>query len=468
MAQSHRTPLHMDHGKITLVFYMAPSSCGGSCRFCIRQPGFTKSTISNDDTRMARNCGWEPTCQIRERFRQYGLPNGHGYKYGLAVKGDTFTNHDPEYIRSYFRALYDYLSGGPGRDFADSLERQRDGADRCVWVQVETRPDQITREWCEFMLELGVNTVELGVQCLDDQVLGLNRRGHGTEVVACATELLRTYGFEVGYHMMAGLPGSSDELDYEVLAERLWEPRYCPDCIKVYPCILLKDRRLQRPLTRLLTSGQWDPLTDERYRALLTAVLPRIPPTVFVNRIQRLVPPEAIDLGPKAIIDRMELAGLSRCLWQRSVSRTAVAGDDLTRYAVSVTAHGRGYCVEATLRDGAVVLGYGRLSVIGDTGMVRDLRVLGDMIPVGQRVGGPQHMGIGTAMLGAMEDVARARSCTMLQVHPPVGASAYFTELGFCPVAPYYLGKPLADRRPAGPADRVAASHPAACAGSGA
>lgn len=443
MVLLHRTPLHMDHGKITLVFYMAPRPCGGKCRFCILQPGFTKSTISNDDTLMARNCGWDPECQIRKRFHQYQLPNGRGYKYGLAVKGDSFTNHDPEYIRGYFKALYDYLSGSRSHDFADSRERQRDGSDRCAWVQVETRPDQITTESCELMLEFGVNTVELGVQSLDNDVLRLNRRGHGTGSVAQATALLRSYGFEVGYQMMTGLPGSSDKLDYEVLAERLWEPRYCPDHVKIYPCILLKNHRLQRPLTRLLAAGLWDPLTDERYRALLLAVLPRIPPTVFINRIQRLIPPNEIDLGPKAVIDRREMSGVSQCLWQRSVARTGVPADDYAHYAVSVAAHGISYCVQATLRDGAVVLGYGRLSIIGDVALVRDLQVLGDMIPVGERSGGPQHMGIGAAMLSAMDDIARARLCTILRVHPPVGASAYFTGLGFRSVTPHYLERPV-------------------------
>lgn len=433
----------MDHGKITVVLYMAPHPCGGSCRFCILQPGFTKSTVSNEDTRMARNCDWDPKCQIRQRFRQYRLPSGQGYKYGLAIKGDSFTNHDPDYVRAYFKAIYDFLNGSYSRDFATSRERQRNGADRCVWVQVETRPDQITQGWCELMLEFGVNTVELGVQSLDDRVLRLNRRGHGAEAVAGATELLRTYGFEVGYHMMVGLPGSSDRLDYEVLTDQLWESCFFPDCIKVYPCILVKDRQLQRLLTKLLAADQWDPLTDERYRSLLAAVLPKIPRTVFINRIQRLIPAGDIDLGPKAIIDRMELATFSQCLWQRSVSRTAAAGDDFTKYAVSVSDHGPGYCVEATLRDGAVVLGYGRLNVFGDVAMVRDLRVLGNMIPVGQRVDGPQHMGIGSAMLSTMERIARARHCSMLRLHPPVGASAYFAALGFRPVAPYYLGKVL-------------------------
>jgi elongator complex protein 3 len=442
--KQHRTPLHMDHGKISLFFYMQPVPCGGSCRFCIQDPGFTKSTISNEDTRMSRDCGWDPTCQIEHRFRQYNLPNGRNYKYGLGVNGDSFISHDPQYLRGYFKALYDYLNCMPSRDLAESRDRQADGADRCVWVKVETRPDQITAESCELMLELGVNTVELGVQTLDDTVLKLNRRGHFVDAVVRATNLLRTYGFEVGYHMMTGLPGSTDSLDYEVLTERLWEPRYSPDCLMIFPCVLMKDHRLQPQLLKLLESGAWDPLTDDRYNALLAAVLPLIPSSVFINRIQRIFPPNEIDRGPKSVIDRMSMATLSRCLWQRSVSRTAVPGDDFSRYAVSVVRHGPGYSVEASLRDGAVVLGYGKLSIFGNTAMVRDLRVLGNMTPVGQRSGGPQHIGIGRALLREMEVTATARGCGMLKVHPPVGARSYFTTLGFQPVAPYYLGKPLA------------------------
>jgi histone acetyltransferase (RNA polymerase elongator complex component) len=93
--------------------------------------------------------------------RQFGLRRGVGNKYGLAVKGDSFANHDPDHLRSYFKALYDFLNGAPSVDFEESRARQRDAPDRCVWVQVETRPDQITEQWCDTMRQLGVNTVEL-------------------------------------------------------------------------------------------------------------------------------------------------------------------------------------------------------------------------------------------------------------------------------------------------------------------
>jgi elongator complex protein 3 len=445
MTRQYRTGLHMNHGKITLVFYNKPTPCGGSCRFCILDPGFTKSTVRNEDTLMARNCSWDPTCQMEARFRQYSLQKGNGSKYGLAVKGDSFTNHDKTYMRQYFKALYDYLNGRQSIDLAEARSLQASAPDRCVWTQIETRPDQITDEWCETFLELGVNSVELGVQCIDDEVLKINRRGHGTDAVRDATSLLRAKGFEVGYHMMVGLPGSSDELDYEVLTHRLWEPELSPDGIKIYPCILMKNRKLQPQLVQLLNKGVWNPLTDERYFKLLSAAFPQIPSTVRVNRIQRLIPPQDIDLGPSKVIDRRVFAGVNHCLWQRSAARTMGESDDPGSYVISLRRHGTGYCVEATLRGGAVLLGYGRLNVVErGIGMIRDLRVLGDMVPIGnQSERSLQHRGIGEAILRKLEDVTLANGCSSLRVHSPSGSVNYFLRRGFRSAGPDYLLKVL-------------------------
>jgi elongator complex protein 3 len=441
----HRSQFKKNTGKVTLVFYNRPRPCGGACKFCILTPGFTKSTTRNEDTLLARNCGWDATCQIKARFNQYDLPRGRGFKYGLAVKGDSFTNHDPDYLRGYFKALYDYLNGQPSGDFDEARSLQRDAPDRCVWVQIETRPDQITEEWCERLSQLGVNCVEIGVQCLDDDVLAMNRRGHGTDAVRAATRLLRDQGFEVGYHMMVGLPGSSDDLDYEVLAERLWEPQYSPDTLKIYPCLLLKDHSLQPQLVKFIDTPMWNPLTDERYLELLSAVFPRMPSTVTINRIQRIVAAEDVDLGPKNLIDRKRFDGMSRCLWQRSVARADEALDGFDDYTVSSLGHGTGYCVEATLRGRQVILGYGRLTIDArGIGLIRDLRVIGDMVPLGERTNtSPQHTGIGKAMVAEIERLAAEQRCTLLRVQPPVGSFRYFEPLGFRTDGPFHLAKRL-------------------------
>ncbi len=441
--RDHRTRFRTNHGRITLVFYNKPRPCGGHCLYCIRQPGFTKSTVSNEDTLLAKDCGWDARCQIETRFREYGLRCGLGNKYDFRIKGDSFTNHEPAYLTEYFKSLYDFLNGQISEDFPTARLLQRDAPDRCIWVQSETRPDQITEEWCDRLSRLGVNTVELGVQCLDDQVLQVNRRGHGVDQVRMATRMLREHGFEVGYHMMVGLPGSCDELDYEVLAQRLWDDDFFPDCLKIYPCLLLANRHLQPQLARWHARHGWQPLTDERYLELLHAVFPHMPPTVHVNRIQRIMPPGDIEFGPKEIIDRRAFNGLSQCLWQRSLAQTGYPlHGDFRGYQVSSRPHGAGYCVEATVDDGRVVLGYGRLTAVRKVALVRDLRVLGDMVPVGVSAGAdPQHRGMGAAMLEEMERLASRLGCGSLRALAPPGSYRYLQARGFRPDGEFHLVK---------------------------
>ena len=441
---AQRTAYRDSHGRVTLVFYNRPRHCGGTCLYCISDPGFTKSTVANEDTRLARDCGWDPTCQMSKRFARYGLRRGTGAKFGLAVKGDSFTNHDPEYLLDYFRRLYDYLNGEPSASFDEARARQASAPDRCVAVQAETRPDLIDEEWCVRLARLGVTTVELGVQCLDDDVLAVNRRGHGVETVARATALLRDHGFEVGYHMMVGLPSSSFELDLEVLTERLWRREFSPDCIKIYPCILMRNQRLQPQLARYAARTTWESLTDERYRELLRTAYPHIPSAVHVNRIQRLMPPEDIERGPRASIDRATFDDVSRCLWQRSLAQTDHPRDgDFSHVRIRSTPHGTGDCVTATVRDGRVVIGYGRLSAVDGVGLIRDLRVLGTMTPVGAAPTGPQHSGVGRAMLREMTARAAQKGCRWLEVRPAVGSVKYFEKAGFVPSGAYRLRRPV-------------------------
>lgn len=443
-----RTPFRKSHGRITIVVYNRPSDCGGKCLFCIWEKGLTRSTVTSEDTLMARACNWDPVCQIAQRFKAYGLRPGLGNKYGLAIKGDSFTNHKQEYLLQYFKSIYDFLNGAPSASFDEAKAMQAHAPDRCVQIQVETRPDQIDDSWCQFMLRLGVTTVEIGVQSLDDAVLEINRRGHGVDVVAKATGLLRKYGFEVGYHMMTGMVGSSVELDVEILGNRLWEPAFSPDVLKIYPCVLLKDFRAQRQLAKYADSPAWQPLDSEAYLAVLMRSFPSFPRYVHVNRIQRLISPETIYHGPTKYIDRRTFNGVSQCLWQRGVAQS---GRDLDgsfeHYTLTSYRQGDGWCVEAVV-DRDVVLGYARISPADDGGMlIRDVRVLGNMVPVGEAPAagrGTQHHGIGKRMVGLMEQLAARAGSPAIRVHPADGASAYFESLGYVDRCDGYLEKILA------------------------
>ena len=57
--------------------------------------------------------------------------------------------------------------------------------------------------------------------------------------------------------MMVGLPGSSYEIDLEILASTLWKNEFAPDALKVYPCLLLrKEIADQEPLRKLYHTNQ--------------------------------------------------------------------------------------------------------------------------------------------------------------------------------------------------------------------
>lgn len=442
----YRTPFKKDHGKITLVLYTKPSPCGGECLYCISEDGFTKSTIANEDTLLARTNNWNPVKQLRERVRRYGIERGIGNKFGISVKGDSFTNHDRRYLVNYFKSIYDYLNGTVSNSFEEAKELQKHAPDRSVRTLVETRPDQIDEEWCTFLLKLGVSIVEIGVQSLDDAVLALNNRGHGVEAVIRATSLLRRHGFQVGFQLMVGLVGSNIELDFKMLTQRLWESDLCPDAIKIYPCILLRDLRLQEQLIRHVNSD-WIPFTDESYIDFLKQCLPHIPPYVYVGRIQRIFEPSDIALGPKKIIDRTLFSGICKCLWHRSIMQSGIDLDgDFTNFGIRSYPQGDGFCIEAFV--GNVVIGYGRLSFNDDNrAVIRDVRVLGNMLPVGFRnetCRGTQHIGIGKSMMKHMEELAKERCSQDIIIHSPDGVVSYFENLGYEHIqGTEYLRKPL-------------------------
>ncbi len=61
--------------------------------------------------------------------------------------------------------------------------------------------------------------VELGVQSIYNDVLRLNRRGHGVKEIIVATKLLKNAGFKVLYQMMPNLPGSIPGRDEKMFEE---------------------------------------------------------------------------------------------------------------------------------------------------------------------------------------------------------------------------------------------------------
>lgn len=121
-------------------------------------------------------------------------------------------------------------------------------------IRVSTRPDCIDNVIAENLKKYKVDIVELGVQSMDEEVLKLCNRGHTSEDVLMAVQLLKKYGFTVGVQMMIGLPGDSEEKALNTARELI---RLKPDIARIYPALVIKNTYMEDMYIR----GEYQPLT---------------------------------------------------------------------------------------------------------------------------------------------------------------------------------------------------------------
>ena len=108
-------------------------------------------------------------------------------------------------------------------------------------IRISTRPDSIDEKRLDLLKSLGVTTVELGAQSMDDKVLRLSRRGHSADDTVEALVLLKNYGFRTGIQLMPGLPGDSGESFLETVNEVV---RLKPDMVRLYPALVIRGTEL--------------------------------------------------------------------------------------------------------------------------------------------------------------------------------------------------------------------------------
>ena len=123
-------------------------------------------------------------------------------------------------------------------------------------IRVSTRPDALDEEILSLLREYGVKTVEVGAQSMIDDVLFLSHRGHSQKDTLSAVSRLKRWEFEVGIHLMIGLPGDSLDhflktLDYVIDLK--------PDFLRIHPTLVLDGA----PLEALWQEGNYSPLTLE-------------------------------------------------------------------------------------------------------------------------------------------------------------------------------------------------------------
>ncbi|NMA01171.1 MAG: radical SAM protein [Clostridia bacterium] len=130
------------------------------------------------------------------------------------------------------------------------------GHNKIQGIRVSTRPDYINNAVLERLNRYTVDTVELGVQSLDPEVLERSQRCHSVEDVEIALKLLRTSNIKVGIQLMPGLPGDTfakiTKTTHKVVELK-------PDFVRIYPTLVIKDTQL----AEWFEKGLYTPLSLE-------------------------------------------------------------------------------------------------------------------------------------------------------------------------------------------------------------
>lgn len=439
ISPSKKKSFRRSYGGVFIApIFTHPSHCGANCIFCPTTKGIPKSYIPNNATLLARQVAFSPSLQfefIKKRFKSSILP----LPFEVIILGGSFSFLENSYRSNFMEELYSCMQNN-GFESAENLEN---ATYRPSILTVESRPDQITDNECQQLRALGVSKVEIGVQHTDSHVLRTCNRGHDINTIRIATNLLKKNGFKVGYHVMLGLPGSTPLLDDLMLSESLWSDGFMPDFLKIYPCVILKDRTYQPLLHKLHDKGAWVPPTEKYICERLKRIIEFIPNTVRISRVQRYFPEDQVAGGFVRGLRESDLGKCSciRCR-EAGVSAPTKQLNDLEGIHLRTTKRYNDTFVEVISNDDCL-LALARLYDINNClAILRELHVYGQATPIGEE--GPiQGRGLGTRLLKEVEEIVRKSGKELLQVNAAYGAKPFFRKNGYIDLDNYLLGKYL-------------------------
>lgn len=457
-----RRPSRVLSGVTVVAVMTAPYPCPhGKCAYCPGGPEYgTPQSYYGDEPALMRalRVGYDPYEQVRVRLRQYEYLGYRPSKVDVIVMGGTFTalpeHYQEWFVTSLFEAFNRYPEDRPEKlpSLEEAQLRNETARIRVVGLTFETRPDHISEYVVNRLLYLGGTRVEIGVQSIYDDVLRIVERGHTVKETIKATQLLKDSGFKVVYHIMPGLPGSNFERDLEMVRELFENPDFRPDMLKIYPTLVVKGTKLYQ----WWVEGRYKALSDEEAVELISEMYRYIPKWVRIMRIQRDLPAQYIEAGPKKgnLRELVELRALSKGIKIneirfREVGRSLLLrGKKLTNVEVLVTEYEASGGVEVFISaediQNDVLVGLLRLRIPSEkafrpeidskTAIIRELHVYGPQLPVGEKPRDidTQHLGVGAKLLKKAEEVAYSKyDKRKILILSGIGVREYYRKLGY-------------------------------------
>lgn len=205
--------------------------CGYDCVFCNQNKITGVKSIPSYEEVESKIDKWLSTLRpISEASFNYAKT------VELAFYGGSFTGIPMEVQSSYLDIAKRYKELG-----------------RIDKIHLSTRPDYIDENILENLKKHSVDTIELGAQSFDDEVLMASKRGHDSKCTEKSAKLIKDYGFELGLQLMVGLPKDTLKSSIHSANEVV---RLSPSLARIYPTVMLEDTEL----LNMYRNGEYKPL----------------------------------------------------------------------------------------------------------------------------------------------------------------------------------------------------------------
>lgn len=234
----------------------------------------------------------------------FTCPNRDG---NLAVGGCVYCNNDsfvPPYARARF-SMHQQITNGMDYlkkrfkaekfivyfqsytntyDSVEKLEEMYRNAlkyEDVIGIAVGTRPDCIDEEKISMFEELAKDyyvSLEFGIESIYDKTLEFMNRGHDYQSVLDAIEMSKGRGFEIGAHIIVGMPTETKE---EMLAMAGEVSSLGIDVFKVHNLHIVRNT----PLARMYRKEPFSLFNFEEYIDFIIEFLERLSPDMVIERL---------------------------------------------------------------------------------------------------------------------------------------------------------------------------------------
>lgn len=318
-----KRPVRSMSGIVSVQVLTKPFWCPGKCIFCPNDFTMPKSYINTEPGAMrALLNNFDPIKQVYNRLLSLTMTGHKTDKIEMIVLWWTWDVYPKTYKEWFIKSLYDACNTFP--EYYKSLKFETDDAkashytvlsdfetkvpetleetldinelanNRIIWLTIETRPEYVNDENCQFWRRLWVTRLEMWVQSTDDAVLEANKRWHSTEQSRQAVHTLRKYWYKFSLHLMPWLYKSTNEKDIKTFDDMYDDIYFKPDEIKFYPTSVIPNTELYD----LYAKWEYKPLDTDVIKDLIKYTFLNVfPPYTRIKRLIRDIPSTEIVAG---------------------------------------------------------------------------------------------------------------------------------------------------------------------------